>query len=157
MKSEFYRQIFEKVLNSKFYQNPSCGSRVVPCGQTDWHDEANSRFSQFCERSWKVNEKSSVRVTHYWTAFPKPLLPWKSNKNCIFSVRACAIVCVCARACVYGFPGAWSCTCAREALLSQHATHMRHIALPFVASMAPPYFSTLYHKRHAFRKKSYRT
>jgi len=24
-------------------------SRVVPCGQTDKHDEANSRVSQFCE------------------------------------------------------------------------------------------------------------
>ena len=29
------------------------GSRVVPCGRTDGHDEANSRFSQFCERAKK--------------------------------------------------------------------------------------------------------
>jgi hypothetical protein len=35
MKFEFSRQIFEKVSNIKFYQNPSSGSRVVPCGQTD--------------------------------------------------------------------------------------------------------------------------
>jgi hypothetical protein len=35
MKFEFSRQIFEKVLNTKFYQNPSIGSLVVPCGQTD--------------------------------------------------------------------------------------------------------------------------
>ena len=34
MKFEFYRQIFEKVLNMKFHQNPSNGSRVVPCGHT---------------------------------------------------------------------------------------------------------------------------
>ena len=37
----------------RFYQNPSSGSRVVPCGQTDRctdrHDEVNSRFSLFCE------------------------------------------------------------------------------------------------------------
>jgi len=26
-------------------------SRVVPCGQTDGHNEAKSRFSQFCERA----------------------------------------------------------------------------------------------------------
>jgi hypothetical protein len=43
----------------KFHQNPSNGSRVVPFrqmdGQTDGHDEANSRFSQFCERARKGN------------------------------------------------------------------------------------------------------
>jgi hypothetical protein len=26
-------------------------SRVVPCGQTDTDDEADSRFSKFCERA----------------------------------------------------------------------------------------------------------
>jgi hypothetical protein len=31
----------------KIHENLSIGSRVVPCG----HGEANSRFSQFCERS----------------------------------------------------------------------------------------------------------
>jgi hypothetical protein len=35
MKFEFSRQIFEKVLNIEFHQNPSIGSRVVPCGQMD--------------------------------------------------------------------------------------------------------------------------
>ena len=35
MKLEFSRQIFEKVSNIKFHQNPSSGSRVVPCGRTD--------------------------------------------------------------------------------------------------------------------------
>ena len=35
MKFEFSRQIFEKVSNVKFNQNPSSGSRVVPCGETD--------------------------------------------------------------------------------------------------------------------------
>ena len=32
---EFSRQIFEKRSNIKFYENPSSGSRVVPCGRTD--------------------------------------------------------------------------------------------------------------------------
>jgi hypothetical protein len=49
----FLRQIFEKPSNVKFRENPSSGSRVVPCGRTDGktdrHDEANSRSSQFCE------------------------------------------------------------------------------------------------------------
>jgi hypothetical protein len=35
----------------------------------------------------------------------------------------------------------------------QHATRMRHIVTSFVASMAPPDFSTLSHKRQDFREK----
>jgi hypothetical protein len=47
MKVEFFRQIFEKYLDFKFYENLSSGSRVVPCGETGRHDEANSRFLKF--------------------------------------------------------------------------------------------------------------
>jgi hypothetical protein len=37
------------VVGTELWWVPSCGEyRVVPCGQTDGHDEANSRFSQFC-------------------------------------------------------------------------------------------------------------
>jgi hypothetical protein len=43
---EFSRHIFEKYSNINFYETPSSGSRVVPCGRTDRHDEANSRFSK---------------------------------------------------------------------------------------------------------------
>ena len=62
MKPEFSQYILEKILNIKFHENPSSRSRIVPCGraggrtdrqtdrQTDRHDEANNRFSQFCER-----------------------------------------------------------------------------------------------------------
>jgi hypothetical protein len=46
-----------------------------------------------------------------------------------------------ARACVHG------------ALLIQQATRMRHIVTSFMAPLAQPYFSTLSHKRHNFRKK----
>jgi len=45
------RQMFEKAPNIKFHENPSNGSQVVPCGWTDRHDKAYSRFSQFCERA----------------------------------------------------------------------------------------------------------
>ena len=47
MKLEFSRQIFEKYSNIKFHENPYSGNRVVPCGQTDRHDEANSRFTHY--------------------------------------------------------------------------------------------------------------
>jgi tRNA U38,U39,U40 pseudouridine synthase TruA len=35
MKLEFSRQILGKYSNIKFHENPSSGSRVVPCGRTD--------------------------------------------------------------------------------------------------------------------------
>jgi hypothetical protein len=35
MKFDFSGQIFEKVSNIKFHQNPSSESRVVQCGQTE--------------------------------------------------------------------------------------------------------------------------
>ena len=35
MKLEFSGQIFERCSNIQFYQNPSSGIRVAPCGRTD--------------------------------------------------------------------------------------------------------------------------
>jgi len=35
MKLEFSLKIFEKHSSTKFHENPSSGSRVVPCGRTD--------------------------------------------------------------------------------------------------------------------------
>jgi len=55
MKHEFSRQIFYKCSIIKLHVNASSGSRAVPYlgtdGQTDRDDEANCRFSQFCERA----------------------------------------------------------------------------------------------------------
>jgi hypothetical protein len=64
-------------------------------------------------------------------------------------------VCVCVCACVS--PGAWACACAcvHVALFIQHATFMRHIVMSFVPPpLAAPYFFTLFHKQHNFRKKN---
>jgi hypothetical protein len=59
MTLEHSQQIFEKTSNIKFHENSSRGRRVVPCGrtdgQTDRHDEANSRFSEFCDRAYTLN------------------------------------------------------------------------------------------------------
>jgi hypothetical protein len=49
-------------------------------------------------------------------------------------------VCVCARARV--------CVCVSVALVIQHAKRMRRIILSSETCLAPPYFSTLSHKRH---------
>jgi len=63
MNLKFSLHIFEKYSNINFYENPSSGSRVVPCGRTDGrtdgpieikgdgHNEAASRISQFFERA----------------------------------------------------------------------------------------------------------
>jgi hypothetical protein len=53
MNIEFSEQISEKSSNIKFYKNPSSGSRAVPSTWIDRYDEANGRFSQFCERAYK--------------------------------------------------------------------------------------------------------
>ena len=56
IKLDFF-DMFRKILNNKFHENSSIGSRVVPCRQTDeWpdkHDEVNGRFSQFWIRALK--------------------------------------------------------------------------------------------------------
>jgi hypothetical protein len=44
-------QITEKCLKIKFHENTSSVNRVVQCVQTHMYDEADSRFSQFCERA----------------------------------------------------------------------------------------------------------
>ena len=53
-----FRRIFEISSRIQLHENPSNGSRVVPCGktnrQTDRHGEANIRFSQFCDRAFKL-------------------------------------------------------------------------------------------------------
>jgi len=54
-------QVFEKYSNVKFHEQPSSGSQVVPCGQTegqanrrtDKHNEANGRFRNFANATKK--------------------------------------------------------------------------------------------------------
>jgi hypothetical protein len=55
--SDFYELGFfdrfkkKKKVHVKFHKDSSGWGRVVPRGQTDRHDEGNSRFSQFCKRA----------------------------------------------------------------------------------------------------------
>jgi hypothetical protein len=66
---ELSQQIFENNRNIKFHENPSSVSRVIPCGRTDRHKEANSRFSQFCERALKLRILSTNYVYPFRTVF----------------------------------------------------------------------------------------
>jgi hypothetical protein len=54
-KLNIFDRFFQKCLNIKFHESPSSGSLVAQCGWTDTngHEEANSRFSQFCEKPQK--------------------------------------------------------------------------------------------------------
>jgi hypothetical protein len=104
------------------------------------------------------NNTSNIHITEHWGAFAKPLL-WTSNKYYIF---LCVCVCVCVHVCVrarervyewVGARGLGLCMRTCVALLIQYATLMHHIVFVSVASLAPPHFCTLSHKRHDFRKK----
>jgi len=52
----------EKYSNIKFHKNPSNGSRVVPCGRTDRHDEYNSRCSQFFQLALKAHHLNNIEL-----------------------------------------------------------------------------------------------
>jgi hypothetical protein len=77
IKLEFTWRIFEKCTKTKFDGNPSSGRRLVPCGhtdgwtarQTDRHDEAESRLSQFCERLLET-----YLISNWITGFSRNIL-----------------------------------------------------------------------------------
>ena len=60
----------------KFYESPSSGSRVGPCGRTDRHDNniSNIRCAQFCERAYKVISNTDVRCGLYSAGFEYGLM-----------------------------------------------------------------------------------
>jgi len=47
MELEFYLQIFEEMLNIKFHENPSSGSRVVSCVRTDGRSDMTKLIVAF--------------------------------------------------------------------------------------------------------------
>ena len=83
-------QFFEKYSNIEFQKNPSNGSRDAPCGQDrrmDGHDEANSRFPQFCERALQQTYlhqfaystvNCQLRMRHF-TIFTQNMTIWNSE------------------------------------------------------------------------------
>ena len=59
MKLNLLDRLKKKSSDVKFHENPSSGSRVVPCGRTDRRDEANCHFSQFL-RTKPHNRRTSI-------------------------------------------------------------------------------------------------
>jgi hypothetical protein len=60
VKLEFSRQLIEKYSNIKLHENPSSGSGILPCGQTDRH-ETTSRFRNFVNAPKKLKPLGSER------------------------------------------------------------------------------------------------
>jgi len=61
MKLVFSGWIFEKYShNIQFHKNPFCGSRVVPRGQTDRRDKANSRLFTISRTRLKMTQKIAL-------------------------------------------------------------------------------------------------
>ena len=67
IKLEFSRQIVGK--DNKFHETSCSGSRVLPCGRKDGHEEANSRFSRFCERPLKTCLKTPPVKKHTFYSY----------------------------------------------------------------------------------------
>ena len=78
MKLEFSGQIFEKYSNINFHENPSSGSRIIPCWRKDRHDEANSRFSQFYERAQKSAQSQEFIIVRLQ---PETMQPYTQNPD----------------------------------------------------------------------------
>jgi hypothetical protein len=63
---QFSWQRFEKKLEFKLHKDPCSGSWVVPIGQTDRHDKANSHFLRFW---WNLKNESYLIRTFFFVCF----------------------------------------------------------------------------------------
>ena len=87
----FHNKFFFKSSNIKLHENPSSGSGVVPCRQTnrwtDGYDLASSPFSQFCKCTEKLGWIHHLQWVNnkYTKLFPLAirLLQFKSSQNCV--------------------------------------------------------------------------
>jgi len=71
MQLKFSRQVFEKYATTKFHENPSSGSRVVPCGETDGRTDMTMLIVAF--RNLENASKNSRTIDFFSTVFPKSL------------------------------------------------------------------------------------
>jgi hypothetical protein len=74
MKIEFSRHIFEKSLNINFRQNPSSGSRVVSCGQTDERTlmtKPTDAFRNFANAPENLSQLEKVVVEQFFLRVPQ--------------------------------------------------------------------------------------
>ena len=90
----FSRQIFEKYSNTKFHENQSSGSRVIPCGRIDGHIWWNSKpLFEISRKHLKGAKAGNLQtknalsyIGEHWAAelYHSPFL---SNKNGLKSLH----------------------------------------------------------------------
>jgi hypothetical protein len=68
MKLEYSRQVFEKHSNIKFPENPSSGSRAVPCGGRDRRTDGQTDMTKLIVafRNFVNAPKNIRRCVHYF-------------------------------------------------------------------------------------------
>ena len=76
MKLDYSQQIFEEYPNIKFYENPSIGSRVVPCRQTDRQTAMTKltvifRNSVFASKNTTLVQSEASHTSDLHLAHPK--------------------------------------------------------------------------------------
>jgi hypothetical protein len=106
-----------------------------------------SQWNRVMTVHWKCENKTgNVRVKSLWGAFTKPLLPCKTRSIICTSI----FLCVWMRGCM------WVCECVRVRARQPYLSIMQSACavLSSVAPLTPQYFSSFYHKRHNFWKKS---
>ena len=70
MKLEYFRQVLEKYSKMKFHENPSNGSRVVPCGQTDWQTAMKKPIVAFLNYANAPNQQYiEDHLLHFYVSF----------------------------------------------------------------------------------------
>jgi hypothetical protein len=64
-----YQHILAKPSNTKFYENPSSGNRVDPCGRTDRETDVTKLYPivairKICERAYKLCLNDALRPVY---------------------------------------------------------------------------------------------
>ena len=110
IKPEFSSQILEKSSTTKFHENPSSGSRDVPCGRTDGRTDAqteNTKLIVACRNSANAPKQRSMLC---WCV---KVLTWLVKLIISTFVKRCCII------------DCYTCLCATNQFLSEQFRALR--------------------------------
>ena len=155
--------LFHTVIREEAQTNKRNSYSVVLDGMQVRRELLYTRTSEdihvriICENHWElpiINKTGNVRITNTEAR--------SRNKCCCGKAITVICFCVCVGAharkgewvCVWEGVGAGEqvCACARVAFLIQYVQYVTRRHMPVAASLSPPYFSTLSHKGHDFRR-----
>ena len=109
----FFDRFSKKYSNIKFHENPSSGSRVVPCGRTNRYDEANGRFHATQTRLKAVfSNRSQSEKAETYSSTSTIFYPTTRIATSLTLFRVMAGIATFAAIPVYGEPGSTPFTAA---------------------------------------------